>query len=65
MPLQEISHIAEMVVSIAVIISIIFVAIELRKHLRYSQKVDGGRTADSELDYGTYRYQRRISGFLP
>ena len=40
MPLQEIYYIAEMVVGVAVIISIIFVAIELRQNtymLRKSQ----------------------------
>ena len=38
MPLQEISHIAEMVVSIAVVISIIFVAIELRQSTYIARK---------------------------
>ena len=40
MPLQEIYYIAEMVVGVAVIISIVFVAIELRQNtymLRKSQ----------------------------
>ena len=41
MPLQEISHIAEMVVSIAVVISIIFVAIELRQNTYVTRKSMG------------------------
>ena len=38
MPLQEIYYIAEMVVGVAVIISIVFVAIELRQNTYVTRK---------------------------
>ena len=41
MPLQEIYYVAEMVVGIAVIISIIFVAIELRQNTYITRKSMG------------------------
>ena len=38
MPLQEIYYIAEMIVGVAVIISIVFVAIELRQNTYVTRK---------------------------
>ena len=38
MPLQEIYYIAEMIVGVAVIISIVFVAVELRQNTYVTRK---------------------------
>ena len=50
MPLQEMYYIAEMVVGVAVIISIVFVAIELRQNT-YIAKKSSADQREARLDW--------------
>ena len=57
MPLQELYYIAEMVVGLAVIISIVFVAIELRQNTRMMRK----STADQRRQHFNWVYETTVT----
>ena len=57
MPLQEMYYIAEMVVGLAVIISIVFVAIELRQNTRMMRK----STADQRRQHFNWVYETTVT----